>query len=191
MWSNRDDLRLITTSGDVTLKMMALEDGRQEPPSPTVEISAYNSPATSPMIGESAPDIVLKDIYGLTVRLSELAGKDVLLVFGTTQCPYCAAKVKLLNEIATDPQLGGFEVIFVALGANRETAQRYAQQNGIKFTILPDPQKIAGRRYRIVSVPTAYLIDYDGVIHSSTVQDGQVFWDLLAGVNTQFQAANL
>ena len=182
VWSNRDDLRLITTSGDTPLKMMTLADDPQEPPTPTLEKSAYTGSVTSTMIGQSAPDIALKDINGVTVRLSELAGKDVLLVFGTTQCPYCAAKVKLLNEISTNPELGGFEVIFVALGANRETAQRYAQQNGIEFTILPDPQRIAGRRYRVISVPTAYVIDYDGVIHSSTVQDGQILWDLLAGM---------
>ena len=181
--SNRNDLRLITVSGDVPVKMMASNDTEslQDVILQPAEKSLYTAPtADFPTIGRSAPDIVLKDINGNTVRLSEHTGRDILLVFGTTHCPYCAAKVKLLNEMAANPELSGFEVIFVALGANRDATLKYAQQNDIQFTILPDPLKIAGRRYRITSVPTAYVIDCDSLVQSSTVYDGDVLWDILA-----------
>jgi cytochrome oxidase Cu insertion factor (SCO1/SenC/PrrC family) len=47
--------------------------------------------------GQTAPAFTLKTTEGRTVSLGDYLGKDVLLVFGNTRCPFCSQKLRCLT----------------------------------------------------------------------------------------------
>jgi len=137
------------------------------------------SPGLTPKLGQSAPDFLLPDMAGNLIRLNDRNSSDVLLVFGSTSCPYCADKVPLLNTIESGSKDRGIKVIFVALGADRNTAKDYVSQMDISFEVLADAYGDAAQRYGIKKVPEAFLIDKDGIIQYSSQEDGQTIWQFL------------
>src|ERR1017187_10921496 len=49
--------------------------------------------------GHDAPDFVLTDLQGQTVKLSDLRGKAVVLNFWATWCPPCKQEIPWLVEL--------------------------------------------------------------------------------------------
>ncbi|MHC4687176.1 MAG: TlpA family protein disulfide reductase, partial [Planctomycetota bacterium] len=86
-----------------------------------VEVGTY--------LGQLAPDFTLSDAGGRSVTLSELRGRDILLVFWDIRCPYCAAKIPLLNEV----EEGGLKVVSIALGATAAQVTKYIEDWNVKF----------------------------------------------------------
>jgi peroxiredoxin len=139
---------------------------------------------SSPSFGQSAPDFTLSGIDGSLVTLSELRGEEVLLVFWNISCPYCAAKVPLLNQLHED----GLKVVAIALGDSRGKVKKYIDQMNVKFDILPDGNRTVGKAYDIDSVPQPFLIDTDGTIAWSGPEDGSEIWNYLNSQEIQVQA---
>ena len=64
--------------------------------------------------GTVAPDFTLKDLDGLPVKLSELRGRRVVLVFWASWCPDCRAEVPDLKAMyaEADPDKVTFVSVF-------------------------------------------------------------------------------
>jgi Flp pilus assembly protein TadD/thiol-disulfide isomerase/thioredoxin len=54
----------------------------------------------SPLVGRSAPDVVLHDAGGQALRVSLLRGRPVLLAFGSYSCPQFRHGAPLLNRLS-------------------------------------------------------------------------------------------
>jgi len=128
--------------------------------------------------GQFAPEFGLGQADGRVVKLSDFRGRQVVVVFGNTQCPHCAARVPLLNEVA---QAGGTEVIFVVLGGTAGEVKEYIKKWDIKFNVVLDKDGAAGRRYGVGKVPEVFVIGENGKIELSGHEDGDMIWQLLAG----------
>lgn len=140
------------------------------------EAFASFTPGVAPDFGQNAPDFLLPDTKGQLTQLSNHKGNDLLLVFGTTSCPQCAAKVPLLNELNTESIKDGLKVIFVALGDNAHTVEEFIKETNVSFDVLVDTCGITGNRYGITNVPEAFIIDREGVVAYSTPHDGPSIW---------------
>jgi peroxiredoxin len=128
--------------------------------------------------GLPAPISILADTLGNRVSLADFRGKDVLLVFGNTQCPNCRGKLPLLNVLHKN---GDFEVVYVVLGATPKAAVKFVSDNKIAFTVLVDSNQLVGRIYGITMIPEAFVIDPSGLIQHQTTTEGPALWYLLAG----------
>ncbi len=126
--------------------------------------------------GKIAPDFSLPDVNGDLVTLAEFRGQDVLLVFGNTRCPHCAARIPLFNELDGNE----FKVVFVALGGTKETIGSYIEERNVKFQMLLDTDRSVGRKYNVQEVPTGYIIDQNGRVMIGGPKESSLLWTVLS-----------
>ena len=117
-------------------------------------------------IGLEAPDFTLLDIHGREVSLLEHRGKVVVVDFWATWCAPCRIAMPHLQDISLQypDQLA---VLAISLDQDpQRVVPRFAAQLGLTFTLLADPRGIhVARQWGDVrSIPTAYLVDPQGVV---------------------------
>lgn len=152
-----------------------------EPPFEHDNVNKLDGVEVGTHLGQLAPDFTLSNTEGRSVALNELRGQDILLVFWNIRCPYCAAKIPLLNEV----EEGGLKVVSVALGATATQVTKYIEDWNIRFDILPDTHRTVGRAYSVRAVPQPFWIDAEGTILWSGPENGPEIWSYLSGQETQ------
>jgi len=100
--------------------------------------------------GDRAPDIELPDQMGRTVRLSDFAGRKVLLYFypmaGTPACTQQACRIRDARD-----ELVGLGVAPIGVSPDRpERLKRFDTTRGLKFALLSDPDFTAARAYGVL-----------------------------------------
>ena len=116
-------------------------------------------------VGTSAPDFTLADTSGTPVRLSDFAGKAVLLTFWSCYTDTCFTTVKVFEDLLA--RLGPLglvaptvcEEIPPGLAANNYAGLLQRCSTGQK--ILLDPQREVRARYRVRQLPTSILLGPD------------------------------
>jgi peroxiredoxin len=124
-----------------------------QPDSARVPTAALRSP-------RAMPDFALLDLSGNTVRLSDYAGKAVLINFWATWCPPCKAELPDLVEL--QKQFGGdrFTVIGVSLDQTGMAAVReFVQQQGLNFPVLMGNEDVVIQYGNFRGIPTSFLLD--------------------------------
>lgn len=124
-----------------------------QPDSAKVPTVASRSP-------KAMPDFALLDLSGHTVRLSDYAGKAVLINFWATWCPPCKAELPDLVEL--QKQFGGdrFTVIAVSLDQTGMAGVRdFVQQQGLNFPVLMGNEDVVIQYGNFRGIPTSFLLD--------------------------------
>ncbi len=142
-----------------------------QPPQEEDPDAKYGAELLKP--GTVAPDFTLKDLDGLPVKLSELRGRRVVLVFWASWCPDCRAEVPELKAMyaEADPD----KVTFVSVSYDRDftTLKKFAADNALPCIQLFDPagkkESKVGADYHVKWIPSLYLIDAKGRIELGTV----------------------
>jgi len=148
--------------------------------------SAQPAAALPPSVSLGLADFALPDLAGNPRRLSELRGKIVLLNFWATWCVSCLAEFPTLsalqkrfpNDLAVvGISLDGGEdhhhdegdgvhehahARAVDTEALRKKVAQFAEQRGMDYLILLDPDNQVGRRFNGGELPTNALIDREG-----------------------------
>ena len=123
--------------------------------------------------GTAAPDFTLSDSQDNPLTLSDLQGKDVVLVFWASWCPDCRAEVPLLKEMyaAADPEKTAF--VSVSFDREKEKWLSYIEENQLPGIQLFDPagkkDSSIGADFHVKWIPSLYLIGPDGKIKLATV----------------------
>ncbi len=122
-------------------------------------LAACGGPAGS----RQAPDLVLPDLAGKTVSLSDYRGKPVLINFWATWCDTCREEMPALEGLFRRSG-GRFSVIGVSLDENALSAvPPFAKKHALTFPLLIADRKVSAG-YAVRGLPTAYLIDAEGRI---------------------------
>lgn len=127
-------------------------------------------------VGEKAPDFTLADRNGQPVRLSDFAGKRVVLYFyPRDNTPGCTRQACAFARLYEEFQA----LNAVVVGISKDSAashDKFAQKYSLPFVLLSDPELLAIQAYGVwqekklygkVSmgvVRSTYLIDEQGVI---------------------------
>ncbi|MFE4706490.1 redoxin domain-containing protein [Peribacillus simplex] len=126
-------------------------------------------------IGAKAPNFSLKTLDGKEVELSDYKGKKVMLNFWATWCPPCKKEMPDMEKYA---QQAGADVVVLAVNIDPENdVQAFVEENGITFTIPLDSQSAknpVNERYKILSIPTTYFIDKEGIIRNKVISAMQL-----------------
>lgn len=126
-------------------------------------------------IGNVAPEIILPDVKGDTVQLSQIKDKIVLINFWASWCSPCRKKAPYLIDIFenykdTHFENGeiGFEIVSVSLDRNDIAWKNSIKKDGIdNFINIGDMKgwkSTAAKSYKIKSIPSSVLLDGDGKI---------------------------
>ncbi|WP_018969593.1 peroxiredoxin family protein [Rubritalea marina] len=115
--------------------------------------------------GVQAPMLVGKDSNGLPLKLSNFAGKVIVLVFWNSweQAP---DTIKFLNKLHQTYQRQPVQIV----GVNRDqaaTLRKFLQETPVAGVHFSDPEGQLSYQYRIQATPSCYLIDQQGYIQYS------------------------
>ncbi|HXX58175.1 MAG TPA: TlpA disulfide reductase family protein [Thermodesulfovibrionales bacterium] len=127
------------------------------------------------LIGKQAPDFTLKDITGRSLSLSSLKGKAVLVNFWATWCPPCRDEMPSLNRLFKAYKDQGLIVLAVSTDRSESTVKDFLSRYPADFQVFMDADMQTSRRYRVFSMPTAFLLDRNGVIIKRYL--GEEDWD--------------
>ena len=118
--------------------------------------------------GPTAPDFTLPSLDGQNVRLSDYAGKSVVLLdFWSTTCDPCMVEMPHLVELYKQHKDQGFVVLAISLDGPESRAQvsSVAQQKEMSFPVLLDEETAVVARYNPKrEMPFSVLIGKDGSI---------------------------
>jgi peroxiredoxin len=119
--------------------------------------------------GVQAPDFELKDIKGVGHHLHiALTEGSVVLVFFKVSCPTCEFTFPHIQRIFASAGKDWHARLWGISQDDAEDTRRFAQRHGITFDMVIDeyPYEVSNA-YRIVSVPTMFIIEQDGKIRMS------------------------
>jgi peroxiredoxin Q/BCP len=118
-------------------------------------------------VGSQAPKFEAKDDAGHTVRLSELRGKNVVLVFYPgDNTRNCTAQLSEFRDSAREAQQKN-TVVFGVNPADFRSHAMFREKNDFGFPLLVDTGRKIARAYNatgLIIQRTVYLIGPDGAI---------------------------
>ncbi|HEY9161586.1 MAG TPA: TlpA disulfide reductase family protein [Desulfomonilia bacterium] len=117
-----------------------------------------------------APDFTLQDMNGKSVSLNSFKGKNVLLYFTTTWCPYCKKEVPELKEMHKKYK-GKLEIMAIDMNESKAKVSSYIEKYQIPYTTLLDSDGSVGIDYSVRGVPTKILIGKDGRVFCYMCRD--------------------
>ena len=116
---------------------------------------------------KAAPEFSLKDADGRTVKLSDYAGKVVLLDLCATWCGPCKIEVPWLVEFERKYKDRGFAVIGVSMDEDGwESVKPFASRMGMNYRTVLGDDSVAQSYGGVEALPTTFLIDQSGRIAS-------------------------
>ena len=113
--------------------------------------------------GKPAPDFTLTDTTGKAHKLSEYAGKDVILLFWATWCPTCRAEIPHLIEL----QNTNAEDKPVILAVSRESVsslEGFIAREKINFAVISNTATMPMPYSLVQYIPSTFFIDRQGKI---------------------------
>lgn len=127
-------------------------------------------------IGDKAPDILGVNENGEEIRLSQFAGKKVILYFyPKDNTPGCTAEACSLRDNYSQLQAKGYEVIGVSTDSEA-SHRKFIEKHELPFTLIADTEKslvaemgvwgeksMCGRKY-MGTFRTTFVINEEGVI---------------------------
>ncbi len=130
---------------------------------------ASASGETGPKVGSSAPDFTLPTVDGKGVTLSDLRGKAVLINFWASWCQACQYEMPFLQAANLQYASQGLVVLGVDIGESRGTVQQFMSDYGLSFVAALDGNQHVTGIYKVVPIPTSFLVDAQGVIRFKKV----------------------
>jgi peroxiredoxin len=124
---------------------------------------------TAAKVGAAAPAFELPDQNGKTVKLSDFAGKVVVLEWFNEDCPivqrfYVGSTA--MNDLAKKYQAK--DVVWLAINSTKEktleTNKAAAAKWNMDRPILSDPSGTVGHQYGATNTPGMYVIAKDGTL---------------------------
>ncbi|MER2059448.1 MAG: TlpA disulfide reductase family protein [Niallia sp.] len=115
-------------------------------------------------IGDKAPNFTIKDLNGNKVQLSDYKGKSVMINFWTTWCPPCKKEMLDIETFSKEKQDQWVVLAINVDGGNEEGVRQFVQERKLTFPVLLDDKDVVANQYHILSIPTTYFLNKEGVI---------------------------
>ncbi len=120
------------------------------------------TPALAQKMAGEAPDFTLKSLSGENVKLSELRGEVVMINFWASWCGPCRQEMPILDALYGQYKDLGFTILGVNVEEDPEGARRLLKMIPVTFPVLLDSDNRVSEQYKVVAMPSTYLIDRDG-----------------------------
>lgn len=115
-------------------------------------------------------------VDGGAVDLRSYRGKTVLVVFWASEYKVCEEDLPQLRALYQEYRPRGFEILGVCLDSQKETIKPFMTQHRMTWGQIYQPGGLnapAAMNFGIVSLPTMFLVNGEGVVvnRNATVQD--------------------
>jgi len=122
------------------------------------------------------PDFALQDLEGNVVRLSDYAGKTVLINFWATWCGPC--KIELPDLVDLQKKYGDKNFVVLGISLDRTgpaPVRRFVERVGLNYPVLMGNQDVVIQFNNFQMIPTSFLLapnqekvkQYTGVVPKS------------------------
>lgn len=143
--------------------------GQKEPPAEAAPAPADGKPVTAVVSAEkpgaSPSGYVKKDTYfsvpalaGGSLDLAEHAGKPVMFMLFTENCPYCRKAAPALEKLHKAYSGKGLGVLGLCIEGDPRAAKDFAQDLGVTFPMGYGARAVY-KQYRAQGVPFIFLLD--------------------------------
>lgn len=143
----------------------------------TVHVATDDAVLGGLEIGQRAPGFKLETIEGEALSLDAYEGRQVILNFWASWCPPCRDELPELIEFG---EATGIPVLGVNVTKNerrgRQDVEAFLKEVPVSFPILLDETGTVEKTYRVVALPTTYVIDADGRITAKQVGPVDFNW---------------
>lgn len=127
--------------------------------------AAANLPVVGLGEGLLAPPFETVTVEGEAVSLAELRGEVTVVNFWATWCGPCRMEMPDIQAIYDDRADEGVQILAINRGESVETVAEFQEEFGLTFPLLMDENEvITAEDYQILSMPTTFVLDADGVI---------------------------
>ena len=130
--------------------------------------------AAAAAVGQKAPDFVAADVTGQQHRLSDFAGKFVVLEWTNPGCPFVGKHYGSGNMQATQQAARERGAVWLAINSTERAASDFLEPAALAAWmrdkdarpshVLMDPDGTIGQAYGARTTPHIYIIDPQGVL---------------------------
>ena len=118
------------------------------------------------VIGKPAPELEAVDLDGNRFRLSELQGKNVVLIFAYGSPQNFAKNYAPVLQMAARFRQAPVRVVMIISGMNNEQLKAARKKGELNWTVIPQPTNgPLSQDWGIEGYPWAYIIDSRGILH--------------------------
>lgn len=133
-----------------------------------------NNAFAAPAVGQQAPDFMAVDTSGNKHKLSDFAGKFVVLEWTNPGCPFVRKHYHSGNMPATQKSATDKGVVWLAVNSTERAASDYLQpaaldawmksQKAAPTAVLMDEDGVIGQAYGARTTPHIFIIDPKGTL---------------------------
>lgn len=99
---------------------------------------------------------------GQAVSLADMQGRVVLMNFWASWCAECRPEMPSFERLHQEFAAQGLAVVGINFREETEIVQRYANDLGLTFPMVLDPQGEIFKLYGVVGLPTTFLVGRNG-----------------------------
>jgi thiol-disulfide isomerase/thioredoxin len=110
-----------------------------------------------------APNFTIEHLH-LPTSLSELKGQVVYIDFWASWCKPCRKSFPWMNRMQAKYAKQGLQIIAINLDVESDLAQEFLDKIPANIPIIYDPEGEIASDYKLVGMPSSYLIDKKGRI---------------------------
>lgn len=116
------------------------------------------------LLGKPAPDFQFQVTEEQSFSLSDLKGGPVLLNFWASYCSPCVKEMPYLQQVWEGWQGTGLVLLAINIGENPSEVENFMQSRGLSFPVLLDSDGAIAYQYDVLSIPTTFFIDSEGIV---------------------------
>lgn len=118
---------------------------------------------------QPAPAFVLQDLDDKPHKLADYRGKVVILNFWATWCPPCRYEFPSMEKAYQKLKKEDIVMLAVDVGEDTDTIFDFTADYPVTFPILLDFEAKVINAYKVIGLPTTYVIDPDGILRYQVI----------------------